>query len=80
MVRRLLLLSKSYNEILLIFRYMFFFQTTIVPELYVEADDFAYIKDGFRKKSTGLVNQDYITDGDIDIYKYTLSQPGKSSA
>ncbi|CAF0819850.1 unnamed protein product [Adineta ricciae] len=55
--------------------YMFFFQTTIIPELYVEADDFAYIKDGFRTKSTGLVNQDYITDGDIDIYKYTLSQP-----
>ncbi|UJR08656.1 hypothetical protein I4U23_012915 [Adineta vaga] len=55
--------------------YMFFFQTMIVPELYVKADDFAYVRDGFRKKSTGLANQDCITDGDIDIYKYTLSQP-----
>ncbi|CAF0851158.1 unnamed protein product [Adineta steineri] len=60
--------------------FMFFAQTMIVPELYFEADDFAFIKSAFRKKSTGLVNQDYVTDDDIEVFKYTFSQPETTKA
>lgn len=59
---------------------MFFFQSIIAPELYVQADDYAFIQNSFRKRSTGVINQDCVTDGDIEIFKYTFAQPGTACA
>ena len=57
-------------------RYMFFFQTPLLPEMLLEADDLAFLTDSFRKKPMGLVNRESITDEDIEVFKYTFSQPG----
>lgn len=58
--------------------YMFFFQCPFLPELFLQANDFAIFDKYFRKKPTGLVNQDLMTDDDIEVFKYTFSQPSKN--
>ncbi len=57
--------------------YMFFYQSPILPEKMLQADDFAVFHHMFKQKPTGLVNSDLITDDDIEVYKYTFSQEGK---
>jgi len=69
----LLLYFPIYN-----YRYMFFLQNFFLPEIQFQADDFSIFKKVFHSKSTGFINKDYITDADIEVYKYTFSQPGKT--
>jgi hypothetical protein len=57
---------------------MFFLQNFFLPEIQFQADDFSIFKKVFHSKSTGFINKDYITDADIEVYKYTFSQPGKT--
>lgn len=54
--------------------YMFFSQVPAIPELSLLADDLAMIDEAFRTKGVGLVHKENITDDDIEVYKYTLSQ------
>ncbi|CAF2933575.1 unnamed protein product [Rotaria sp. Silwood2] len=60
--------------------YMFFSLIPFLPELSLQADDFAVFKKAFHGKTTGLVNKNNITDEDINVYKYTFSQPGTTKA
>ena len=57
---------------------MFFYQTPFIPEMLLRADDFGFINRIFRKKPTQLLNKENVTDEDIDVFKYTFSQEGKS--
>lgn len=56
---------------------MFFSLTPLVPELLLQSDDFSLFKNAYHKGSSSLVNKNNITDEDIDVYKYTFSQPGR---
>jgi len=60
--------------------HMFFFQVPFLPELLYEADDFTSLHRLFQRKSSGLVNTELISDNDIEVYKYTLSQKGSMKA
>jgi epoxide hydrolase 4 len=51
-----------------------------VPELFLQADDFATVTDLLRKKPLGLVYKDAVTNDDIEVIKYTFSQPGRASS
>lgn len=57
--------------------YMFFFQCPFLPELLFQSDDFSIYKELFHSRSAGLVNKDLVTDDDIEVFKYTFSQPSK---
>ena len=58
---------------------MFFYQTPLVAEMLIRSDDFSILKQMFQQKPMGLINKDFITDEDIEVFKYTFSQPGKIS-
>ncbi|CAF2105771.1 unnamed protein product [Rotaria magnacalcarata] len=60
--------------------YMFFSQTPLVPETLFQADDFSVFKKAYHGKGSRLVNRNNVTDEDIDVYKYTFSQPGTTKA
>jgi hypothetical protein len=62
---------------ILFFRYMFFFQVPIIPQLLLEANDFAMLGASFSKKPMGLINKDNMTSDDVEVFKYTFSQKGK---
>ena len=57
--------------------YMFFYQSPILPEMILQADDFAVFHRVFQQKPAGLINKDLINNEDIEVYKYTFSQQGK---
>ena len=57
--------------------YIFFYQTPILPEKMIQADDFGILKRVFHQKPSGLVNKDLLTEEDLEVFKYTLSQEGK---
>lgn len=59
--------------------YMFFYQTPFLPEKMLQADDFAFFTRLFQKKSSGTDNQEFVTNDDIEVYKYTFSQEGKTN-
>lgn len=56
---------------------MFFSQLPYIPEMSLKANDFSILKHIFHGKPLGLLNKENLTDEDIDVYKYTLSQPSK---
>jgi pimeloyl-ACP methyl ester carboxylesterase len=53
--------------------YMFFFQLPRVPEAWARANDFARVERMFKETSS---RSDVFTDGDIEVYKEALRQPG----
>ncbi len=57
-------------------RYIFFYQVPFIPELLIEADDFAILKQIFCAKPMGLINKN-MTPDDLEVFKYTFSQKGK---
>ncbi len=58
--------------------YMFFFQVPFIPELLYQSDDFASLHRLLQKRPMGFINTDLISDNDIEVFKYTLSQKGKN--
>jgi len=59
---------------------MFFYQSPFLPEMLFQSDDFGIFQELFHKKPLGMVNKDFITDDDIEVYKYTFSQKGTTKA
>nr|XP_060620409.1 epoxide hydrolase 3 [Anolis sagrei ordinatus]XP_060620411.1 epoxide hydrolase 3 [Anolis sagrei ordinatus] len=58
--------------------YMFLFQLPKLPEFLLSLDDFLYIKQLFTSKKKGIQNPDhYLTEEKLDVYLYSLSQPGR---
>jgi len=56
---------------------MFFYQVPFIPELLLQANDFAILKQIFCTKPMGLINQNNMTPDDLEVFKYTFSQKGK---
>ncbi|KAH0629600.1 hypothetical protein JD844_011807 [Phrynosoma platyrhinos] len=58
--------------------YMFLYQLPKLPEFLLSLDDFHYIKQLFISKKKGIQNPaHYLTEEKMDVYLYSLSQPGR---
>lgn len=60
--------------------YIFFYQIPFIPELLVQANDFALLRRAFLEPPMGLANPKNMTNEDLDVFKYTFSQPGTATA
>ncbi|XP_042307123.1 epoxide hydrolase 3 isoform X2 [Sceloporus undulatus] len=57
--------------------YMFLYQLPKLPEFLLSLDDFLYIKQLFTSKKKGIQNPaHYLTEEKMDVYLYSISQPG----
>uniref|UniRef100_A0A8R1E3P2 AB hydrolase-1 domain-containing protein n=1 Tax=Caenorhabditis japonica TaxID=281687 RepID=A0A8R1E3P2_CAEJA len=58
--------------------YIFFYQNTILPELFCAAGDMIALDRVFRQEPMGIRNKQNFTDEDLEAWKYTLSHNGAS--
>lgn len=59
--------------------YMFFFQCPCLPELFLRGNDFEFFDQIFTRPETGgCKNTTAFSHEDLEAWKYTYSQPGKS--
>ena len=57
--------------------YIFFYQIPFIPELLIQAADFALLRRAFLEKPMGLTNTKNMTEEDLEVFKYTFSQSGR---
>ncbi|MEO1433705.1 MAG: alpha/beta hydrolase [Cyanobacteria bacterium J06633_8] len=57
--------------------YVFLFQLPVIPELYVQFQDYKFIEDAFKGMA---VDKSAFTKEDIDAYKNAIKKPGALSA
>ncbi|CAF4136746.1 unnamed protein product [Adineta steineri] len=60
--------------------YMFFFQVPFIPELLFQSNDFVRFEELFWARPMGLINKNNITSDDLEVFKYTFSQKGTTTA
>ncbi|CAF3273212.1 unnamed protein product [Rotaria socialis] len=60
--------------------YIFFYQIPFIPELLFKSNDFQMLKTIFYTKPMGLVNQENVTEDDLEVFNYTFSQKGTPTA
>jgi len=60
--------------------YMFFYQIPFIPELLLQANDLGIFKRMFQEKPMGLINTNNMTSDELEVYKYTFSQKGTTTA
>uniref|UniRef100_A0A0K0CUG0 AB hydrolase-1 domain-containing protein n=1 Tax=Angiostrongylus cantonensis TaxID=6313 RepID=A0A0K0CUG0_ANGCA len=56
-------------------RYVFMFQTPVVPELFVRSRDFHMFDVMIRGKKAGIKHSENFTDEDLEAWKHVFSQP-----
>jgi pimeloyl-ACP methyl ester carboxylesterase len=56
--------------------YVFMFQCPYLPEWLLSINDYEFIRDIYKSKTNGLVNEGNFTEDDVEAYKYTFGQEG----